>query len=309
VIYAQRIDDAATLDALPANALLLAAHDHALTCARAHRYLPVGAAACHRAPGLACVARGCVVVRDRDVGARFPVRIVDPWRLARRARALADRAPIVACSRYVADRLVDAGVSGGRLHVVHPILAATDATALTPRPTSRRLAVVGQLVRGKGIDLAIAALEKLPRDVTLDVHGDGPQRAELEAQAARTIGDRARFHGYCRPEEIAHAYDATSVVLVPARWPEPFGMTGVEAMRRARPVVGARHGGIPEWLRDGRGGWTFTPGDIDDLARVALRALDDRAAGDRALQESARFDATHTIDTLEALLERAANAA
>jgi glycosyltransferase involved in cell wall biosynthesis len=309
VVFAQRIADPDALDALPGRALVVAAHDHALTCARAHRYLPLDASPCHRAPGAGCIARGCVVVRDRSADACAPVRVVDPFRLARRARALAARAPIVACSRYVADRLADAGARRDRLHVVHPILAPDGEAPIVPRPVERRLAVVGQLVRGKGVDFAIEALARLPRDVTLDVHGDGPQRAALEALAMRRAPGRVRFHGYTPPEAIAQAYDAASVVLAPARWPEPFGMTGIEAMRRARPVVGARHGGIVEWLRDGCGGATFTPGDVGALARATLDLLDDADAGHRALEESRRFDPEATLDAIERLLTDAARAA
>ena len=54
-----------------------------------------------------------------------------------------------------------------------------------------------------------------------------------------------------------------------------WNMTGIEAMRRGRPVVGADHGGIPEWLVDSVGGWRFRPGDAQHLASAARMALDD----------------------------------
>ena len=75
-----------------------------------------------------------------------------------------------------------------------------------------------------------------------------------------------RFRGWIAPAAVGRIYDAISAVVVPARWPEPFGMTGIEAMRRGRAVIGAAHGGIPEWLVPGRAGALFTPGSPEELA-------------------------------------------
>ncbi len=44
------------------------------------------------------------------------------------------------------------------------------------------------------------------------------------------------------------------VVVVPSRWPEPFGMIGLEAMRYGRPVVAFDVGEFPT-------GWNTRPQD------------------------------------------------
>ncbi len=158
-------------------------------------------------------------------------------------------------------------------------------------------------MRGKGFDLAIEALTYLPREVTLDIVGDGPSRQDLVAQAERVAPGRVRFAGYVPPERVRAHYDASSIVLVPSRWPEPFGMIGIEAMRRARPVVGAAHGGIPEWLEDGVGGRLVPPGDPAAFARAVSELLIDPMAGERARQTAVvRFVHAHTVDAIEALL-------
>lgn len=296
VIYAQKIS---LLDALDRGAkALVAVHDHDDTCVRSHRYLPLGKAPCDRAPGVSCVAHGCVLVRDRS--GPLPVKLVNPFALRGRLRRASERAPLVACSAYVAERVRDAGVR--RVEVVHPI-PRSFAAERTERPAAPRLLVVGQLVRGKGVDLAIAAMEHLPH-ATLEIAGDGPQRAELEAQA-RPFGARIRFVGRVSPGAVTARYDEASVVLVPSRWPEPFGMVGLEAMSRGRPVVAAAHGGIPEWLGDGCLG--FTPGDPRSLANGARALLADDGAGERARSHAARtFSRDRMVDALERLLVEAA---
>jgi glycosyltransferase involved in cell wall biosynthesis len=234
---------------------------------------------------------------------------VSPFALRRRLRDLAARAPVVACSAYVARSLIAAGVPAARVRVVHPVPPESD-TPIVPRPRAPRLLVVGQLIRGKGFDLAIEALAHLPYDLTLELAGDGPDRALLEARARRVAPGRVHFAGYVSPSAIEAHYDAASLVLVPSRWPEPFGMVGIEAMRRARPVVAAAHGGIPEWLPPESAGRLVEPGSPEALARGVRALLADATAGDRAAAfVRARFTHERTVMAIERLLGELCSAA
>lgn len=300
VAYVQKasgVDEVAPLGAMP---IAFALHDHDLTCPRSHRYLPLGHRPCHERAGIRCVLGGCIVVRDRRPGARA-LRIVNPFAVTPRLASLAARGPLTACSGYVADRAIEGGAPRDRVHVVHPI-APDDGGAVTPPPAEREIAVVGQLIRGKGVDLAIRALAHLPRDVRLTVAGEGSMRAELEALSRSIAPGRVTFTGYVTPEATRAVYDRARVVVVPSRWPEPFGMVGVEAMRRGRVVVGARHGGIPEWLApEGGGGRAFEPGDPVDLARAIRAALrDDGGAALGFVRE--RFSHERTVVAVERVL-------
>ena len=44
------------------------------------------------------------------------------------------------------------------------------------------------------------------------------------------------------------AYDAATLVAIPSLWGEPFGLVGIEAFARGRPVVAYDAGAIAEWL-------------------------------------------------------------
>lgn len=293
VALVQRANSVDELSWLGATRAVVFAHDHDLSCPRSHRYVPLGRTPCHEAPGARCVLHGCVVVRDRSAG-RFALRVVDPFALRERTIAMARRYPLVACSAYVARSLVELGVPQKRVTVLHPV-PPPSFDAASPADARPTLVVLGSLLRGKGVDIAIDALRSLPSAVRLRVVGDGPERAALEAQARAVAPGRVEFVGAIHPSLVAAQIDASACVLVPSRWPEPFGMTGIEAMQRARPVVAARHGGITEWLREQDGVCGFEPGDAASLAAAVRTLLRDPRAGDRAREWASRrwsFDAS-----------------
>jgi glycosyltransferase involved in cell wall biosynthesis len=300
VAWVHKTSDVEEISLLGTLPLIIATHDHSLTCVHSHRYLPLTHEPCHRPPGLACIGFGCCVVRDRRLETSLPLRLGNPFGLRTRLRRLAARGLLVACSRYVASNLIRAGVPPGRVRVLHPV-PPDDPFPTTAPPGDGRLVVAGQLLRGKGIELAIRALALLP-DCSLDVVGEGPSLHSLQA-LARKSNRPVRFLGYRPPHEVRQTYDAASVVLVPSLWPEPFGMVGIEAMRRARPVAGAAHGGIPEWLEHGVGGLLFAPGSVESLAGAASALLADHSAGERACRYArARFPHGRVVQEAEALI-------
>jgi glycosyltransferase involved in cell wall biosynthesis len=299
VVYAHKpIVAGALVAAARVAPVFVAVHDHDLTCVRSHRYLPVSLEPCHRPPGVACVTHGCCVVRSAGP---LKISLKSPFALRADLLRLADAARFVAASQYLADRLTDAGVAAARVDVIHPA-TRDEPSAAAPVPEARALLFVGQVVRGKGLDLLLRALPGLVGDLV--VAGDGSGRAEAEALAKELgVAARVRFLGAVAPAAMPALYDAARVVVVPSRWPEPFGMVGVEAMRRGRLVVAARHGGIPEWLVEGRAGHGFHPGDVADLADAVRRALDapDYAARAAAGAEVAasRLSFAHMVTEVE----------
>lgn len=289
--------------------VLVAAHDHDLTCVRSHRYLPVGRTPCGRAPGMTCVLHGCSLVRH--AGSPLGLTLRDPFALRRQTTELARHVTYIAASRYLADSLIAAGVPPERTRVVHPA-PRPSTLPLTPAPAAARLAFLGQIVAGKGLDLLLRALALLP-DATLTIAGDGSGRAEAERLAAQLqLGPRALFLGALPPAATTAVIDQARVVVVPSRWPEPFGMVGVESMLRKRPVVAARHGGIPEWLHEGAAGCGFRPGDTADLAAAIRLALApdtyDRRAEAGARIAADRFSFEAMIGAVERELRAACSA-
>lgn len=146
---------------------------------------------------------------------------------------------------------------------------------VAPPELDDRVLYVGRVTRQKGLGQLIRAIG-LTEMATLEVSGEGWWKPAAEKLVVRLgLERRVRFLGWLAPSELDAAYRRAAVVAVPSLWPEPFGMVGLEAMARGRPVVATATGGIPEWLADGQTGLLTPPGDVRALARALQRLLDD----------------------------------
>jgi glycosyltransferase involved in cell wall biosynthesis len=97
----------------------------------------------------------------------------------------------------------------------------------------------------------------------------------MDLAAAQGVSDRVTFVGRRDRRELADYYAAADV-FVSTPWYEPFGITPLEAMACATPVVGSSVGGIKYTVRDGETGFLVPPRDPAALADRLARLLSDR---------------------------------
>jgi glycosyltransferase involved in cell wall biosynthesis len=190
------------------------------------------------------------------------------WRQVRRARAarannLAHRLLVVTSSYMRAQALLH-GCDPARVHVL-PYFASLPADP-SPLPAKARILFAGRVYVEKGLDLLVRAYARLPHDdVVLDVVGDGPGIRRVRRLAARfRVADRVVFHGW--QIDLDPYFRRATVLVVPSRLSEPFGIVGIEAGAHARPVVAFDVGGISDWLAEGVSGSLVRPHDVSALA-------------------------------------------
>ena len=154
--------------------------------------------------------------------------------------------------------------------------------------------VVGIMVAGmdkvKGHEYLLEAIAQL-RDagtrLTILVAGDGMERANLEAQAARLdLGpDWVRFLGF-RSDISALLIASDFLVLPSLRKAGPIAV--LEAMAHRRPVIATPVGGVPEIIEHNQQGLLVPVGDVNALADAMARLVNDaplrRALGDAAIK-------------------------
>ncbi len=162
----------------------------------------------------------------------------------------------------------------------------TPALAPAPRPNAApRILAFGRLVTDKGFDLALRAfatvVRRLPR-ARLVLAGEGPARAELERLAAALgIAPAVEFVGWIAPDAVPALINSASLVVVPSRWEEPFGLVALEAALMERPVVATRVGGLVEAVEHGVTGLVVDKEDPAALADAIVALLEDTATADR----------------------------
>jgi glycosyltransferase involved in cell wall biosynthesis len=166
---------------------------------------------------------------------------------------------------------------------------------------------VGRLSKEKRVGVLLDAFARLddPR-VRLAIAGDGPARAELEADAPAGVIFLGELHG----RELATAYASADVFCFPSTT-DTFGQVILEAAACGLPILAAAAGGALELVEQGRTGLLVAPDDANELA-AALRRLAAAPRERSALGRAARafaLDRTweRSLDELDAAYRTAAS--
>lgn len=252
---------------------VLMVHDHDLWCPKGTGYYTLNRRTCDVAAGLACYLDGAFL--ERSESGPFSVKLRSISASLRQMRRNHHFDTILVLSEYLKRKLIVNGFPRERIRINSPVVDHGEPEP-RPLPKAPKVLFVGSLIRGKGVDLLLRALARLECPFQLDIVGKGKSEFELRALASKLhLDDRINFVGWVPHHDLPRYYDEARVVAVPSCWPEPFGLTGQEAMRYARPVVAFNVGGIPDWCDDGVTGFTVPEQDVTAFAKALERLLTD----------------------------------
>jgi glycosyltransferase involved in cell wall biosynthesis len=122
--------------------------------------------------------------------------------------------------------------------------------------------------------------------------GGGRPQLQAERTAMRSLG-------HVPDEHLPGLYAGASAFVLPS-WHEGFGLTCLEAMACAVPVVAARAGALPETCGDAAR--YADPADPDAIARAVEEAIDDDALRKAGPPRAAQFTWERTARELHALV-------
>ncbi|CAM2996561.1 hexosyltransferase [Komagataeibacter xylinus NBRC 15237] len=155
--------------------------------------------------------------------------------------------------------------------------------ASVPPMTDRAQQVLfaGRMVETKGADLFVAACAQLVPTYPgwrFDMIGadrfraDAPLTPFMAELLPRAQAAGIGLEGYRPHADVLAAMARAAIVVVPSRWPEPFGLAALEAMAAGAALVAAPTGGLPEVVGDG--GMLCPPQPPAELAQAMARLMD-----------------------------------
>ena len=256
-------------------------HDHDMVCPRKHKYFPLSLSVCNKPAGLSCYLNLCCVQKTTGDSV-LPVRIKGTAGVKRQLRAAQGVQRFFVGSRYMKSELETNGIAGEKIEIIHPVPVALRSPRAVAVSEVREVLYVGQVIRGKGVDLMLKALSCLKGEWQATIVGEGNHLESCKLLAEQLgISGRVRFAGWVPHDQLDEYYRSARLLVVPSRWPEPFGMVGIEAMARGRPVVAFANGGIPDWLDHGHTGFLVPEADVTGMTSTIQALLDDVALADR----------------------------
>ena len=177
---------------------------------------------------------------------------------------------------------------------------------LTPNG-ERILAHVSNFRKVKRVEDVIKMFEKVRQQLPskLLMIGDGPERQNAEEISRHlSICNDIRFLG--KQEQMDEILSIADLFVLPSQY-ESFGLSALEAMACAVPVISTNVGGLPEINIHGDTGFLSDVGDTDAMAQYAWEILKDdttlQAYKQRALAQARRFEKKDIIPQYETLYE------
>lgn len=268
-------------------------------------------------PSLDACARpcdaGCLLhFLPRRCGRLRPDVMVKQYVWARRQQALFPRykGMVVASDHMWAEFNRYEGLAG-RVTAI-PLFTSGPAPVTSARTLD--VAFLGRLTPLKGADVLLDALAEtaraIGRRVTAVIAGEGPLRGALQAKADRLRHDgavAADVPGWIDAARRDATLARASVLALPSRWPEPFGLVGLEAARFGVPSVAFDVGGVRTWLASGVNGVLVPPaGGAPALGKAIASLLRDPVALARlsagAIAASSRFSTAAHVAALTRVL-------
>lgn len=260
------------------------------------------------AAGIGGRLAGCpLIIRSRHFDTRFSANFFKSIVFKRLADHLITTSPKVTKDFQQAFGLGDEKVStiptGVDLDRFNP---DGPSTCIEGKPEQHEWPVLGMVAvirQAKGHRFLVRAARMLAdRDlpVRLVFVGDGPSRNPVDEEIRRlNLEDRITFTGYRQDiPEILRGFDAA---VVPSLH-ESIPQVGLQAMACGVPVVGSDAGGIPDVIKDGVTGRTFSSENAEALADALESLLRDREKTKQMRQ--AALDFVRREHSLSAMLDR-----
>lgn len=162
-------------------------------------------------------------------------------------------------SQFMAERMMEGGFQKEKLHVLCNFIDVAKCQKDSYEERSDYYCYVGRLSHEKGTKTLIEAANQLP--YKLVVIGGGPLEEELRQMA----NEKIVFTGQQDWQQIKDIEGKAKFNVLASEVNENNPLSVIESECLGTPVLGARIGGIPELIEEGKTGMTFESKNVEDL--------------------------------------------
>lgn len=174
----------------------------------------------------------------------------------------------IAVSSLVKEKFLEFKVPEEKTIVLHIGTKAAGSIKWMPKAISNNLVVfgyIGSLQYIKGVHILIEAFSRLDQDkCKLVIYGYGHKTylTELKDMAA---GKNIEFKGRYNHEQLSDILGEFDLTIVPPIWYDNAPQVVFESLASKTPVIGAKIGGITDFVRDNENGLLFEAGNVEEL--------------------------------------------
>ncbi|MBA7606020.1 Alpha-monoglucosyldiacylglycerol synthase [subsurface metagenome] len=156
---------------------------------------------------------------------------------------------------------------------------------------------LGRLGFEKNIDVVLQAFKDV--NAKLIIAGRGPAERKLKNLRKKLgLQKKVSFEGYV-PEKLKPTYYSAADAFVIASTSETQAVVVAEAMSCGTPVMGANSLAIPEIVSDGKNGYLFGPGNVEQLSKILKSYRPSKKMRTHALKTGQKFSLQQCTDKLE----------
>ncbi len=245
--------------------MIYTAHDYQLVCPNHMLYRPEEGRTCEACIGghyESCMKHRCI--HGSRVRSALGMLEAKYWN-GRNTYALIDR--IICCSAFMKEKLDTNLIFRDKTVALHNFVADDLPQAREKRPY---VLYFGRFAAEKGIDMLQAACRELTK-VQFVFAGSGSMEGELAG------APNVKYVGFQQGDALKKLIAEARFTVYPSVWYENCPLSVMESIASGTPVIGARIGGIPELIEDGKTGLLFESGNVQELTNQIRRLWDDAA--------------------------------
>ena len=132
----------------------------------------------------------------------------------------------------------------------------------------------GRLEKIKGVDILIRSVKDL--DIKLKIIGTGTWEQNLRRIVESERIKNVEFLGFMDYSQIHNEIKKSLFSVVPSIYWDNYPNVIMESFVLGKPVVASNLGGIPELVQEGKTGYLFEVGNVEDLKGRIADLLNDR---------------------------------